>query len=130
MASDAIATVHAWHAALNAGDVERLLALSSDDVEVGGPRGSGRGAQVLREWFGRAAVQMEVSQTFHRNDRDDTVVVEQRATWQIPGTETADSPHTVASVFVVKDGRVASVIRHADLASALAAGGLTYADKV
>ena len=44
------ATVRAWHQALNAGDVDRLVALSSEDVEVGGPRGATRGAQALREW--------------------------------------------------------------------------------
>src|SRR5436305_9617337 len=120
MATDEVETVREWHHALNAGDVERLLALSSDDVEVGGPRGSGRGAQLLREWFGRAGIQMEPAQTFHRAD---VVVVEQRATWQPPGQETAAVPQSVSSVFVVKDGRVASVIRHPDLAAALAAGG-------
>jgi hypothetical protein len=35
--------VLAWHAALNAGGIDRLLALSSEDVEVGGPRGVSRG---------------------------------------------------------------------------------------
>src|SRR5438034_2406637 len=107
MATDAVETVRAWHDALNAGDVERLMALSSDEVEVGGPRGTGRGATALREWFGRAGIRMEPAQTFHRAD---IVVVEQRANWQPPGQETATSPQTVASVFVVKDGRVASVV--------------------
>jgi ketosteroid isomerase-like protein len=33
----AIETVLAWHAAVNQSDVERLLSLSTEDVEVGGP---------------------------------------------------------------------------------------------
>ena len=31
--------VEAWHAALNEGDVDRLVGLSHPDVEIGGPRG-------------------------------------------------------------------------------------------
>ncbi len=127
MATDAVSTVHAWHEALNAGDVEALVALSSDDVEVGGPRGSGRGAQLLREWFGRAGIRLVPYQTFHR---DNTVVVKQGATWQSPGASTAPEPQTIASVFHVEDGRVTSVVRYPDLASALEASGLANSDKV
>ena len=32
--------VEAWHAALNEGDVDRLVGLSHPDVEIGGPAGS------------------------------------------------------------------------------------------
>lgn len=127
MAADPVETVHAWHAALNAGNPEHLVALSSDDVEIGGPRGSTRGGQLLREWFARARVSLEPMRTFHR---DETVVVEQRATWQVPEAHTGTDSQTVASVFFVQDGQVTSVIRHADLASALEAGGLASADEV
>jgi ketosteroid isomerase-like protein len=130
MATGAVSTVHAWHEALNRGDVEQLIALSGDEIEVGGPRGrgAGPGAQLLREWFERAGIRLEPYQTFHR---DSTVVVEQGASWQGPGPgTTTEQPQTVASVFIVNNGRVASVIRYADLASALEASGLTYADKV
>jgi hypothetical protein len=115
--------VQAWHDALNRGDVEQLIALSTEEIEVGGPRGRGSGpaAELLREWFGRAGVRMEPKQTF---ERDHVVVVEEEATW--PGTE----PQVVASVFRVEAGRVASVVRYADLSSALDAGGLTQEDHV
>ena len=129
MATDAVSTVRAWHEALNTGDVEELIALSSDEIELGGPRGrgTGPGAQLLRDWFERAGIHLEPYQTFHR---DSTVVVEQGASWQRPGPGTTTEPQPVASVFIVKDGRVASVVRYADLASALEASGLTYSDKV
>jgi ketosteroid isomerase-like protein len=127
MDSDVVQTVHAWHTALNAGDVDRLVALSSNDVEVGGPRGTGHGAQLLRDWFDRAGIHIEPKRIFHRGN---TVVVDQAATWHITGGRGPAEPQAVASVFVVRDGRVSSVIRHADLASALQAGGLTYSDKV
>ena len=40
--------VEAWHAALNEGDMDRLVGLSHPDVEFGGPRGVGQGVQLLR----------------------------------------------------------------------------------
>jgi hypothetical protein len=49
-------TVLAWHEALNAGDAERVASLSHPEVEIGGPRGSARGRQVLKDWVGRANV--------------------------------------------------------------------------
>ena len=113
-----IQIVIAWHDALNEGDVERLVALSHPDVEVGGPRGSAHGAQILREWVARANIRLEPGRTF---DEASTVVVEQGAEWQstVPG-----GVQTVASVFVVSDGLVASVVRYPDLASALQAANL------
>jgi ketosteroid isomerase-like protein len=127
MASLVVDTVRAWHAAVNAGDLERLVALSSSDIEVAGPRGSGRGEQLLRDWFGRAGVRLEPLQTF---SRDTVVVVEQRATWASAEADSASAARTVASVFSVADGRVTSVMRYADLASALEATGLTQSDRV
>ena len=113
-----IQTVIAWHEALNNGDVDRLVALSHPDVEVGGPRGSAHGVQILRDWVDRANIRLEPGRTF---DEADTVVVEQGAEWQSaePGRV-----QTVASVFVVSDGLVTSVVRYTDLASALRAANL------
>jgi ketosteroid isomerase-like protein len=55
-ASEEAVVVLAWHAALNDGDLERLLKLTTPDVEVGGPRGTGRGAELLRDWVGHAGI--------------------------------------------------------------------------
>ena len=41
--------VLAWHEALNAGDVERVASLAHPEVEIGGPRGSAHGRQVLKD---------------------------------------------------------------------------------
>ncbi|MGH2461934.1 MAG: nuclear transport factor 2 family protein [Chloroflexota bacterium] len=127
MTASDVAVVHAWHQAVNAGDLDRVVALSSDDIEVGGQRGANRGIQVLREWVGRAGIRLEPRRVFHR---DQTVVVEQGAAWRAPETGEVAGQLTPASVFVVRDGRVTSVIRHPDLASALAAAGLGEADAV
>ena len=116
-----IQVVTAWHESLNAGDVERLLELSHPDVEVGGPRGTGHGAQLLREWVDRANIYLEPGRMFHEAD---TVVVEQEAEWRSTQNRESNGGQTVASVFVVSDGLVTSVVRYPDLAEALRAAGL------
>lgn len=126
MTTPVVETVKRWHDALNAGDVDRLLALSAEDVEVGGPRGSGHGSSLLREWFGRAGITIDPLQYFNRGA---TVVVEQDATWKMPGSRDPAEPQRVASVFVVLEEQVASVIRYPTLADALNAAGLTKHDR-
>jgi ketosteroid isomerase-like protein len=125
MTTPPVDTVLAWHAALNASDVDRLLGLSTDDVEVGGPRGSGHGADLLRDWLARVRLQMEPLRVFASGD---VVVVEQSARWPSPDGQETDA-QAVASVFRVQDGRVASVLRHPDLPAALQAAGLSDSDE-
>ncbi len=117
-----VGTVEAWHQALNGGDIERVLALSHPDIEVGGPRGSGRGSELLREWVGRAGIYLKPRRVFRR---ENIVVVEQGAVWRSKDTGRLTSAQTVASVFVVRDGRIASVVRYPDVAEALRVTGVT-----
>jgi hypothetical protein len=112
--------VLAWHAALNAADTDRLMALCTSDVEVGGPRGAGRGAELLCDWVARARIQLE---PVCLQAQGATIVVEQAASWQTPNGQ-ATQPQTAATVFCVEDGKVASVIRYADFKTALEAAGL------
>ncbi len=121
--SPQVELVLAWHAALNASDLDRLLALSATDVEVGGPRGSGRGSDLLRDWAVRAGVRMEPGRVV---DGDGVVVVEQSALWKSADGALTE-PQTIATLFRVLDGRVSSVIRYDGLASALQAAGLKSA---
>jgi ketosteroid isomerase-like protein len=113
--------VKAWHEALNDGDVDRLVTLSCPDIEVGGPRGSGHGVQLLREWVDRAGIYLEPQRIFHRAD---TVVVEQKAQWRSADTGQVTGSQIVGSVFVVRNGRIVRVMRYPDLANALHAGNL------
>lgn len=118
--------VEEWHEALNTGDTDRLVELSHQDVEMGGPRGRAaekvaRGAGLLREWVARANIRLEPLRVFHDGD---TVVVEEAAEWRSPDSEEIIGSQTVASVFVVRGGRVTSVARHHDLTSALTAANL------
>ena len=121
-----VRVVEAWHEALNSGDAERLVGLSHPEVEVGGPRGAGRGAQLLREWVDRANVRLRPRRVFHRGA---TVVVEEDAEWRDPDTGEVTGARAVASVFAVGDGRISSVVRHDDLAGALRAAGLDGSDE-
>lgn len=116
-----IRTVKQWHEALNDGDPDRLVGLSHPDVEMGGPRGIVRGAEVLREWVARANIRLVPLRFFNH---EVTVVVEEAAEWRSPETGEVIGEGTVGSVFTVRDGRIASVTRHDDLAQALNAATL------
>jgi ketosteroid isomerase-like protein len=119
--SPELRVVEAWHEALNGGEIDRLVELSHPEVEIGGPRGTGRGTQLLREWVDRANVSLEPQRIFHH---DDTVVVEQWARWHSADPGRVISDQTVGCVFVVRDGRVTRVVRYPDLADALDATDL------
>lgn len=121
VSSNGLQTVVSWHEALNAGDVDRLVGLSHPDVEMGGPRGKVSGSEVLREWVARANIRLEPLRFFRDGE---TVVVEEEAEWRSPEIGGVIGTGTVASVFVVRDGRVASVARHEDLSGALNAANL------
>jgi ketosteroid isomerase-like protein len=120
-ASDEAAVVLAWHAALNDGDVERLLGLTTADVEVGGPRGVGHGAELLRDWVGRAGIRLVPGRLIQDGP---TLVVEQDAEWRSADTGEVTGSQRLASIFTVTDGRVARTIRYPDVDSALEAAGI------
>jgi ketosteroid isomerase-like protein len=115
-----IAIVHAWHDALNSGDLDRLTALMHDDVAFGGPRGEGRGAALVRDWTERSGIRLTPDRWFQRNG---VVVVAQRAQWPDPDTGGLTPPDDIASVFEVRDGLVQRVIRYGSLHEALAVVG-------
>jgi len=123
MTTSEIATVLAWHDALNASDLDTLVALSSDDIEVGDAHGAAQGQAALRDWASAHPPHAEVGKIFVH---DGVVVVEQKI--GSPGESGANV--TAASAFRVVHDHVTSVFRHQDLASALAATELTEADVV
>ncbi|MBV8180419.1 MAG: nuclear transport factor 2 family protein [Mycobacterium sp.] len=123
MTTSEIATVLAWHDALSASDIDTLLALSSDDIEVGDPHGAAQGHDALRDWAVARARKVEVGRIYVH---DGVVVVEEK----IGDADDAGANVTVASAFRVVHDHVTSVFRHDDLASALAATELTNGDLV
>jgi hypothetical protein len=123
MTTSEIATVLAWHDALNASDIDTLVALSSDDIEVGDAHGAAQGHAALRDWAAAHPRSGEVGRMYVH---DGVVVIEQKiGTGDDPGAN-----GTVASAFRVVHDHVTSVFRHHDLAAALAATELTDADLV
>ena len=123
---DRFQVVRAWHEAVNRGDAESLVALSDDDIEVGGPRGSARGHAILRDWLDRAEIQLAPRRWFASPA---ALVVEQVATWRGPDGAVTD-PRIIASAFTVQDGRVMRTLRYGSLEEALAATGLKLVDEV
>jgi ketosteroid isomerase-like protein len=121
MTTSEIATVLAWHDALNAGDMETLMALSSDDIEIGDAHGAAQGHEALRRWAASLEGTAELGRMYVH---DGVVVVEQKVS--TPGGAATDA----ASAFRVVRDHVTSVFRHDNLASALAATELTEADLV
>lgn len=123
MTTSEIATVLAWHDALNVSDLDTLIALSSDDIEIGDAHGAAQGHEALRNWAGARRGTAELGRMYVH---DGVVVVEQKVTSpDDPGAVT-----TAASAFRVVHDRVTSVFRHDSLASALAATELTEDDAV
>jgi sulfur relay (sulfurtransferase) DsrF/TusC family protein len=123
MTTSEIATVLAWHDALNASDLETLVALSSDDIEIGDPHGAAQGHAALRRWAASLQTTSELGRMYVH---DGVVVVEQKLS-------TPDNPGAVtiaASAFRVVHDHVTSVFRHQNLASALESTELTETDLV
>ncbi|HEY0739172.1 MAG TPA: nuclear transport factor 2 family protein [Herpetosiphonaceae bacterium] len=123
----AIAVVQAWQEAANNQDGEQLVALSDPNIEIIGPRGSGFGAQLLREWLGRAGLTLETQRVFAR---DQVVVVAQHGVWRSVETGEVQGEADLASRFRVADGRVAQFARYDRLEQALEAAGLELADEL
>lgn len=119
MTTSEIATVLAWHDALNAQDLDTLVALSSDDIEVGDARGAAQGHNALLRWAQSTDVTAEPGRMFVH---DGVVVVEQQL------ISPDGSSRTAASAFRVVRDHITSVFRHDDLASAFAATDLTEQD--
>ncbi len=119
--------VHAWQDAANRRDIDRLLELSDPDIEIIGPKGSGRGYQLLRDWLARSGLSLQTQRAFVRGE---TVVLAQHGVWQ--STESGDptGERDVASRFRVDEGRVTQYARYDTLDAALAEAGLDGGDEM
>ena len=115
--ADPEAIVREWHDAVNASDADRVARLVAEEVEVGGPRGTGHGRALVLDWVGHAGIHLEPT-SFHASG--DTVIVGQLASWR-DDTGQPTEPEPVATVFIVRDRQIVSIIRYPDLDAALAA---------
>jgi len=121
-----LAIAQAWQAAASAQDSDRLLELSDPNIEIVGPRGSGFGHQLLRDWMGRAGLTMKTLRTFARGEN---VVLEQQGVWRSLETGEVTGEKTLASAFQAKDRQIVRFARYDDLAAAFEATGLNETDE-
>ncbi len=130
MSIRSLAVVEEWLGAVNRGDGVRLEQLTQEEVDIVGPRGSGRAdRRVLSEWLTRAGFSAEPLRWFCGGDG--SVVVEQDARWIDVATGKEQGRARVASQFLVKQKRIARYVRHDDgLLPALTAAGLGASDEV
>lgn len=127
---NSVAVCRDWQHAANAQDAERLLSLSSPDIEMTGPRGSVRGHEALTGWLSRAGLTLETLRTFAG---DDSVVMLQRAVWRSPPTAEKTGEADLATRFVVSSGCVAELSRYDTedaLDIALREASLGYGDEL
>jgi hypothetical protein len=110
-----------WVQAVNTKQIDRLMALSSDTIEIVGPRGSVVGLDVLREWMERAGLTFQNKRIFVENN---AVVIEQHGIWRSSETGDVVGEAGVTSLFKVQDGRVSYYQRFDALHEALAAAGM------
>ena len=125
MSTSPVDVVLRWLEAVNAGDVERVLALTAADVRLVGPRGIAVGHPTLRQWLTHAGASFATHAVYARGP---AVVVAQQGVWRdeagaVRGT--AD----VATRFRVAGHRVAELQRYDGLAEALGAAGLAASDE-
>lgn len=121
MTDGQLGSIERWHTAVNSGDAQGAGALCAADVEVGGPRGSGFGRDLVVEWVGHAGIRLDPVRWFCGPDG---AVVEQDARWS------GGDPTRLATVFRIRDGRISAVLRHPATADALARLGLADVDEV
>lgn len=122
-----LALVLAWQDAANRQDSDRLVELSAPDIEVVGPRGSGHGYRLLRDWLGRAGLHLTTLRTFAR---DNVVVVAQHGVWRSIETGEVIGERALASRFRIDGQHVVQFARYDSLDVALDEAGLHYSDEI
>jgi hypothetical protein len=101
----------AWHAAVNAGDVEGAVDCCADDVAVAGPRGVGHGHDLVRGWLRRSGIRLTPQEELV--EHDGRFVVREMAHWTTEDAPDAapKEPTETWCVFTVGDAKVTSIAR-------------------
>jgi hypothetical protein len=114
-------TVMTFHDHFNAGRIDDVLAMATDDVAVGGARGRGEGRELLNEWIGRKTTTLTPQRWF---GRDDLVVVEELVEWRTRRDDTVTDSTVWGIAFRVENGKIAGISRYANLGEAITSSGL------
>ncbi len=125
--AEPLAVALAWLTAVNDRDSAALIALSSPQIEVAGPRGVNGGRGALIAWFSRVAMGVTLQRAFVRGN---LVLVEHEAVWRDPDTRALQAEADIAGIFTIADGLVARYERADDPELGMTAHGLSAADAV
>jgi hypothetical protein len=115
--------VSRWHEMLNEGDLERFTDLHAQNVEFVGPRGSGHGAGLVRDWAERSGIRLEPVRSYGSGENG-ALVVTQQASWRDPETGDFGDSIEAATAFQVINGEVTRIARFDTLPEALRFAGL------
>jgi len=108
-----------------------MIALADPDIEIVTPRGTVRGHQEIRDFMQRQRYGAAMYSVLVRVlCRGDTVVTEERVELRYVDTGERAEAFTIASVYVVRDGRIARLAPQPDFRAAAREAGLTEADEV
>ncbi len=105
--------LEAWHKAVNDGDILTAVGWCADDVAVQGPRGTGHGHELMRNWLTRSGIKLHPQGEFA--EVDGRVVVRESAQWTVtdaPADAPTDDPVETWCVYTVSDGLITSVARY------------------
>lgn len=109
----AIETVSAWHEAVNSGDIEAAVACCHPEIEVGGPRGTGHGHDLMRGWLARSGIRLEPQHDLVES-APGVLVVEELARWTAENTPfpAPTEPTPTWCVFRVEYECLVSLVRY------------------
>jgi hypothetical protein len=119
--------VRTFHDHFNAGRVDDVLATATDDITIGGARGSGQGRNLLEEWVRRKTTTLTPQRWFMQ---DGLVVVEELVEWRSRETGNVTDSTTWGMAFTIEDGKIAGIGRYADIGEAVTTSGLDASHEV
>jgi hypothetical protein len=125
---DDLNLVRAFVDAINAGDIDHLVAMADPQIELLGPRGSAYGHQWLRDWMERANMTVVTKALYARRDE---FVLAQHGTWHTPQGEPTSEAETFMRLRMGRDpDRITLLARYTTLADALGAASMTEEDAI
>lgn len=120
-------TVRTFHDHFNAGRTDEVLAIATDDVTIGGARGSGQGRNLLEEWVRRKTTTLTPQRWFIEGD---LVVVEELVEWRSRENGNVTDSTRWGMAFTVENGKIAEIGRYADVGEAVTSSGLDESHEV
>lgn len=126
MSTSQYATVLAWQYALNSGDTDTLITLSSDSIEISSPTGGSQGLIALLDWAAETTTLISLDEAYVSGS---VVVTAGEAAGSLAELAAGDQRH-MAIAFRVEHDQVVSAFIHPDLETALKATGLGAEDLV